>query len=345
MRGVGVSKGVRFLVALGAAFLTASLLAFGDNIKAGIIDGLDLCGQVIIPSLFPFMVLSGFIGKSGAVRVLAKPFEKGFARLFKIPTRAAGCFLLSIIGGYPVGATAVAQLYKNGGISSSTAKRMLCFCINAGPGMAIVAVGKGLLGNLYVGWIIYLSHLLSSIIIGWFLGRFAPLEAVKPVADAPADSLPDAFVKSVSEACSQMLTVCGYVLLFSAVSRLFDRFGLPWISALSEVTVGTRFAATAGLSAPIICGLICFGGFSVICQVMTLSRGLIGLKRLLLSRAAAALLGWIICHGGIKLLGQSVEIMSNTAGQELWAWPMSVPLSVAMLMMSALFLCTLSQKA
>ncbi len=340
-----MSKKSKFCAALGSAFLVIALLAFGNEIKAGIIDGLNLCGQVVIPSLFPFMVLAGFADKSGAARALAKPFEKATAWLFKIPKEATASFLLSLIGGYPVGANGVAELYKKGSISRSTAQRMLCFCINAGPGMAIVAVGKGLMGNVYVGWVIYLSHILSSVIIGWFLGLFAPFEGVKAPLKKASASLPDAFVKSVSDACSQMVTVCGYILLFSAVARLFDQFGWPWPAALSEVTTGTRFAVSQGLSAPIICGLICFGGFSVICQVLTLSHGLIGLKLLLLSRLAASLLGWLICTIGIKLLGQSIEVLSNTGGKSIWTWPMSVPLSVAMLMMSALFLCTLSQKA
>ncbi|MEG1243984.1 MAG: hypothetical protein RSD17_04040, partial [Oscillospiraceae bacterium] len=44
--------------------LAYCLLRYPDTVSSGIKEGLYLCSGVIIPSLFPFMVLSSFLIKS-----------------------------------------------------------------------------------------------------------------------------------------------------------------------------------------------------------------------------------------------------------------------------------------
>ena len=74
-----------------------------ETCKKGIAYGILLCGRVIIPSLFPFTMCVLFILRSGVLNRLS--FLNGATqRLFGIPFRLFSVFLLSAIGGYPVGA-------------------------------------------------------------------------------------------------------------------------------------------------------------------------------------------------------------------------------------------------
>jgi len=334
-----------FLLAIAIIFALSLLFIFPKEVQKGIGDGLHLCGEVIIPSLFPFMALAGFISRTGAARILAIPLEAIMCPLFRLPKQASGTVLLSLIGGYPVGASSVAMLCAQGYVDRKDASRMLTFCANAGPAMVVVAVGKGLLGNIYVGWIIYLSHIAAALVTGWCFARFAPKPSKSKSAPYYKEqSLPDAFVGAVSNAALQMLTVCGYVVLFSGVTALFRMWGAEWISAFTEVTCGTKWAALSGMSAPIICGILSFGGFSVMCQISSLSHGLISFKHLIISRIVNAILGFSICSAVIKAFPHSLQVISNTGGKALWISEFSVPLSISMLIMAAVFLCSVGCK-
>ena len=65
------------ITAIGVSYLLQNLglLIFGADISAGIRSGISVCGDVVIPSLFPFMILAEFITLSGAADTLSKPLS------------------------------------------------------------------------------------------------------------------------------------------------------------------------------------------------------------------------------------------------------------------------------
>ncbi|MFA9382095.1 MAG: hypothetical protein ACERKO_13650, partial [Acetanaerobacterium sp.] len=126
--------------------LAAALLVIGvavlyfcnaQAVSAGVRDGLLVCANTLIPSLFPFMILCAFIVNSRLSDYLSAPFAFFTARVLRLPAFTGSVFLLSLVGGYPVGARMIAQLYREGRISGHTASRMLLFCVNAGPAFLI----------------------------------------------------------------------------------------------------------------------------------------------------------------------------------------------------------------
>ena len=308
--------------------------------QTGINDGLMLCGQVIIPSLFPFMAVAGFISRTGAAGVIAYPLRPIICPLFKLTGEPCWAVLMSFIGGYPVGAAAVAQLCSQGYIDRRIASRMLTFCINAGPAMVVVAVGKIMLGSLSVGWVLYAAHIGAAILTG-LIFTLADRHSEPPykVGIAPKpQALPYAFTGAVSDASTQMLIVCGYVILFAAITAFFQQCGTPWAAVLLEVTCGARYAAQAGMSAPFISAVLGFGGLSVMCQTISLSHSLIGMGRLLLSRVINAVLSFILCSLLIRLLPDAVQTMSNIGQSTLQLAVGTIPLTLSMLIMAAVFL-------
>ena len=95
-------------------------------------EGIELCLRTVIPSLLPFFVLSGVINSClmGSQFRILRPL----GRLCKIPKGTESLLVLGFLAGYPVGAQLVTQSYQEGKISQKTARRMLGFCNNAGPG-------------------------------------------------------------------------------------------------------------------------------------------------------------------------------------------------------------------
>ena len=108
--------------------LTAVLLLWkGGVIGAGIRTGIQLCGSVIIPSMFPFMMLSGFIARSGLLLSVSRLLEPVSMRLLRLPGCGMAVFLLSLIAGYPVGASLCGQMCADGLLQPEQAKRLCVY--------------------------------------------------------------------------------------------------------------------------------------------------------------------------------------------------------------------------
>ena len=100
-----------FAAVLAAAF---GLLAFPADAADGARSGIGYCLNILVPSLFPFMVLSTFLVKSGLSEQIGKVLGGVTRTLFRLPGCTAATILMSMIGGYPVGARGIAALREGG---------------------------------------------------------------------------------------------------------------------------------------------------------------------------------------------------------------------------------------
>ncbi len=117
------------------AVLTAAcaLLIFPAQAAEGAKNGVNYSLNILLPSLYPFMVLSVFIVKSGLAEKLGSALEKPTQALFRLPGGAAASIVMSVVGGYPAGARSAAALAEAGLVTQAQAERMMYFCVNAGP--------------------------------------------------------------------------------------------------------------------------------------------------------------------------------------------------------------------
>ena len=291
-----------FLIAAGAALMAGLLLGEAGAVSEGIRTALIMCATTLIPALFPFMALCGFISRSKSGAVLARPLGFLWRRVFKIPGEAGAVALLGMIGGYPVGARGVASLLERGVLDRKTAERMLCFCVNCGPSFLITAVGVGLMLDKAAGIILFSTQTATSLLIGVLIsiGKEAPL---RDSTSSRPESVATALVSAISGAASAMLVVCAFAVLFSgllsvvssgsAVNRFLAVMGIPngigkaVMAGFFEVTSGSAAAAALGGEAGFIISSLCasFGGLSVIFQVAAcFSPGSIRLAPFILSR-------------------------------------------------------------
>lgn len=266
------------------------LLKWPQAAATGVSRGLSICTTVIIPSLFPFLVVSGFLIKSGAAAYLGRRLEKPTRWLFGLPGCAATAILIGMLGGYPAGSVAVRELLEQGCITREQAKRLLRFCVCGGPAFIISAVGVGMLGSRPFGILLFVSHILSALIIG-ILGRKQSVASQTEAPSTPTMPATAALVESVNGACRSMLYMCGFVVLFAAILSLADAIGVTdmfnrWVTApfagtthptsplrglfpsLFEVSCGCLESAASGAASPMMLGLaIGWGGLSVHCQI------------------------------------------------------------------------------
>lgn len=277
-------------------FFAAELLLNQKLVSGGVRDGVRLCFEVIIPSLFPFMVLSGFVALSRASLAVNAALTPVTA-LLRLPKAAAAPLLAGFTGSYPVGARTLASMVREHRITPEDASRMLCFCVNAGPPFLLCAVGAGMLGSRNLGLMLLAAQVGSALIIGLFMGFFARKTPRDNTAPPSTSFRPYTvcLVGAVNDACAGMLSICAFVVLFSAVSAVFTAGGgasvlagviariLPFadirlingvITGVLEVTTGCKALAECGyMGVMCIAGLISFSGISVIFQVLAAIHG------------------------------------------------------------------------
>ena len=181
----------------------------------GIRDGIGICLQTLIPSLFPFLILSQLLTTSLTGRTV--PPLRWAGKLCRIPEGAESLLAVGLLGGYPAGAQNVKLCQELGILSREDAQRMRIFCNNAGPAFLF-----GILGPLFETrsdiWLLWAVQIIGAI----FTGIILPGGSGKNVKlqESRAVSLPEA----MSHAIRAMSTVCGWVIVFRMILTFLQRW-------------------------------------------------------------------------------------------------------------------------
>ena len=299
----------------------AGLLCYSKAVSAAMTQALALCVQVLLPSLFPFFVLSSMFISTGIIQRLSPRLEKPFQWLFGLPGSFGAALLLGAAGGYPVGAKTIATLYQQGQCSKRDAEKALRFCNNAGPAFLLSAVGASLLQDPHAGLNLYAVHVLSALIIGFIYRKNTDHVKYNGIT---ADHMRSTatislFLRAVTDAFSSFLNVSAFVLIFSVISTMLQQLplidslhcltggGILWYGLLAgflELTSGVACLTQGGLPSSILLPALSFvcgwGGCSVQFQTISLlhDAGLSCrqyLKSKLLQGILAALITGMIC--------------------------------------------------
>lgn len=319
-----------------------SLLIHPDKGAEGIKKGLELLGAVVIPSLFPFTVLSAYASRSAFGTAAEKIFGKAAAVLFKTGSSSAAVFLLGVTGGYPIGAKTALTMFEQGSLCADDARRLCLFCVNAGPAFAVSAVGVSMLASFKCGIILYIAELLSALVLG-FCCRFLKSEGEGSAA-AQYKRTDNAFTEAVADGSRAIINICAWVLTFSCASALcellpLDSFTVDFIKAVLEVTTGCAFfAGRAPL--PVIAAMLGFGGISVICQVLPYLQALgVSKKLFFVSRAVNAALNAFFVSVLIGIFPQETAVFApSTPGVQGFQLSYGAPACIILIILCILFI-------
>ena len=83
-RLVGKAQYRDILLGVGLLWATLALVLWPEQAMEAMRDGIKLCGNVILPSLFPFFVLSSLVVELGMSRYLGRLLEPVMAPLFYV---------------------------------------------------------------------------------------------------------------------------------------------------------------------------------------------------------------------------------------------------------------------
>ena len=351
--------------ALIVAALIFILLFFSSSTADGVSSGLSNVSGLLIPSLFPFMVLSSFLIRSGVSDFLGRFSEPVLRRLFRLPGEAAPALLLSFIGGFPVGAKCVRLLLDEGKISSSQAERMMLFCVCSGPAFLVTGVGMLMLHDTGAGLLIYVSQLISGIVLGLLAGRISGREDQNPHDDPephPADMIGH-FVLSCSDAAASVLSLASMVVVFAVVLEISKQSGLSGLicgglqflgmdyteaaavlPAALEVTAGCKTVTETGGSLWLLAFAVGFGGLCVHFQIFSILGGLKFSKRKWFCfRILNAFLSSVIVYAVCLIRPQNVSVFALYDGSTAEYTASSSIGAAALLLLCIIFVLSLKK--
>ena len=259
-----------------AACAMGFLILHAPDAAASCREGIQLCAQVLIPSLFPFFLVSCLLTDALANKPI--PLLRPVERLCRIPA-GSGCLLLTgLLGGYPAGAQSVGLAYRTGRICRTDGERMLSFCSNAGPAFLFGMVAPFFDNPLHL-WLLWAVHILSALLAGFLIPGGGT--QFSPASGSPGITAVQAMDKSIRS----MASVCGWVILFRMVLGLAEpaltsftseefRIALSGMLELSNGCIRLDGIHRTGLRFFLASGMLSFGGVCVAMQTGSVCGGL-----------------------------------------------------------------------
>ena len=336
----------KYMLLLYLLFTFIFLLVRYPSIAAdGVKNGLSLCFQSLIPSLYPFLIVVELLLSTGILMKNNKVLDFLSLKIFRLPF-SLNIFILSCLGGYPVGVTCVSHLVGRGVLNAEEGEKLLNFTVNPSLSFAVAFVGAMLYKSIKAGFVLYLSVILSSVIIGILSGRKIKINRYTRVMDALEENEADfstAFTLSVKKSAVTMFYICSFTVLFSSICSLVEI--LPFspeinllIKSATEITNGISLAYKAR-SLPFIASLMSFGGLSVAFQIFSV-QGELKIKSIkyFFVRTVSAVLCYLIATVMLKIFPVTVNTFSPSGVNCGVLTSHSTSVSIGMILMTVIFI-------
>ncbi len=264
-RWPGEMKSVLLLISV----LTFGLFLSGETAEY-VKEGMSLAIRCVIPSSFPFMIISDIYVAYGSpenIRIL----RKLFSALFGLSPIGLAPFICGNVGGFPIGAKMVSDLYTSGALSKNDAERLLPLCNNPSCAFIVGAVGLGIYGDARVGFLLLGAVYVSTVVCGIITRS----NSDKNEFDDNNARQNYNFVESAKRAGISSIGIISFISIFSVLSGITKKHvkSLPLcclIFSVLEVTNATKsFSELANFSPCLALSLSAFSlGFGGICVGM-----------------------------------------------------------------------------
>jgi sporulation integral membrane protein YlbJ len=298
------------LLALAAGFFNLVLILFPQETIAAAREGLGLWLNTVLPSLLPFVVGANLLSGLGFVGFVGALLEPVMVPLFGVPGCGGFALVTGMTSGYPMGAKITALLRAGGQVTRAEAQRLAGFVNNSGPLFVVGAVGLGLFGSAQVGYFLLAVHYMAALATGFLLkfyggkpraaessaaGLAGALRALRAARKKDGRGFGELLGDSVRNAMETLVTVGGFIILFSVLVRVLE------LANLGRALGG---AVGRGLADGLFDGL--FYG------LIEMTNGARILADQPFGRQQVALAAAVISFGGLSVHGQSAAFLAKT---------------------------------
>ena len=287
----------RTLTGLGIVLLFSFMLLSPKAVFSGASSGLLLWFQTILPTLFPFLLVSNLLLATGSIHYLTSAFSKICRTFLSVSDCGSFAVITGFLCGYPMGAKTAADLNTQGYITHREACYLLSFCNNTSPvfimnyivyqtledeTLLLPTLFILLVSPLFVSLITRCIYKMSLIDRVGNQNTFARSAAFSTPAEERSKEPGFSFRQldhCIMDSCETLVKVGGYIILFSVLSSIVSsspfplpgsKFFLPFL----EVTNGISMIGSASMSMrfkyPMLLGLTSFGGFCAVMQTQSM---------------------------------------------------------------------------
>lgn len=306
----------QLLSGLPVLVLFLAMLFSPKAVFEGAESGLLLWLQVVFPTLFPFMLVSGLMLSGGGLVVISRIFGRLFSTLFATSPNGSFAVIAGFLCGYPMGAKVSADLVRSGRISRDEGAYLLSFCNNTSP----IFIMNFIVWKTFDREELMIPTLLILIGVPAFLSLFFRRFYLKGRKKFP--DLSDKKKNNVKLLNFEMLDSCLadsfesivkvglYIIFFSILIALPGKLSaghpllagiLPALEMTNGILMIHKAAPDLTVSYPLILGLTSFGGFCSAAQTKCMLKAaslpiLPYIIQKLTAAAAASLLGIVYMH-------------------------------------------------
>ncbi len=269
-------------------FLFCSMAFNAELMMESVKNAMYICYNSVIPSLYIFMIFSSYFSKKEFMNTLSYPL-RFYGKLIRIEDKKYSTYLLlSLFGGFVIGANFLNELKKDG-YNQHSLNAIAPSLINNSFSFCVYAIGVGLLKSLKLGVFLFISLTVSSLITSFILSYVYKYDI--SVSNISSSKHHQSFVECINNSVQSILSVCGFVILFYCLCEVIslyigDHALIGTLASIfTEVTTGCIKSIEFFGGNPIfICICLSIFPLSTICQVVHFTGNSDFIKPLLLSR-------------------------------------------------------------
>lgn len=271
---------------------------------------LNLWVKNIIPSLFPFFIISDILINYDITEYIPKFIKRIFRYLFNISDEALTIFLFSIISGFPSNAKITRMMLDMKKISIDEANHILIFSHFSNPLFILITIPISFFHNEKIGMLLLISHYLSNIILGILVRNKSITPKSSIYNSNNSNKFSKVFINSIRKSVNTIITIGGIVTVFLVLSSLITHFlnlnsyNSVLVKGIMEMTIGID--SLTNLNLPLVYKLtitsmfLSFGGLSIHMQVIneimdTDIKYMFYLKGRMIQMFISGLLAYLLC--------------------------------------------------
>lgn len=300
------------------------LLKESNTVIESVQFSLSIWVQNLIPSLFPFLIISFFLMNYGISDIFSECIKPFVTNILHLPASCGFTFIASVLSGFPSNAKFIKEQLDKKEISLEDANDLLAFCYFPSPLFVIGTIGIMLLGSKKIGIMMLFSYYLGSIILAYCIrknkkGNFEKRnfrKCIQKVKQKINHSEEFALVlkEAIASALNTLFLLLGIITIFLILTNLITKvlsitsFEKTALSSILEMTQGVKNISMLAISpfyqAILMLATISFGGCSIHCQIWSMmDQHKISYQKFLFARVLHIIFSCTIFIGLYQILG------------------------------------------
>lgn len=259
--------------------LMLALMRWPEAMLEGVQKAMHAWYYSVAPALFPFMALLPLLTCRESVEIWERMMGRFMGKIFNLPGGAAPAVIIGMLAGSPAGAQAALRIASESGLNRGQLFRIVVSACGLSPAFLVAGIGSAMLHDAGEGVLLLCSQLCAQITMLLLL-RNVWGNWKEGVPAREELSLPP-----VRGAVISIITVCGYMALFSGaacmLSRLWGKEIGNILLCLLDLPSGAAWVSSIYIERKarllLLSAMTGFGGACIGAQNMAVLKGL-GLK-------------------------------------------------------------------